>query len=227
LGAGEAKRTLDAVRLHQRRLDVEACLSALATRCAKEQVAFKPLESIGLTAEEINFESQRFDVIVMPRQFPDATDSVAQASMNALYNILHATPRPVVAVRNGAPAGEAAVVAYDGSLQAARALQAFEASGLATKLPVHVVSIDDDPREAARRGSRAIDFLTYHEVPAKLHAVPRITSPAEQLLEIASGLNAGLLVMGAYGRPRIYEFFLGSVTKTVLAKCSIPLFLYH
>jgi nucleotide-binding universal stress UspA family protein len=33
--------------------------------------------------------------------------------------------------------------------------------------------------------------------------------------------------MGAYGQPTLREFFLGSVTRTVLTRATVPLFLYH
>jgi nucleotide-binding universal stress UspA family protein len=33
--------------------------------------------------------------------------------------------------------------------------------------------------------------------------------------------------MGAYGQPVLREFFVGSVTRTALGECPIPLFLYH
>ncbi len=33
--------------------------------------------------------------------------------------------------------------------------------------------------------------------------------------------------MGAYGRPVLTEFFLGSVTRSILAECPVPTFLYH
>ena len=43
----------------------------------------------------------------------------------------------------------------------------------------------------------------------------------------ARRLKAGLLVMGAYGQPVLREFFLGSVTRTILEESPVPLFLYH
>jgi nucleotide-binding universal stress UspA family protein len=33
--------------------------------------------------------------------------------------------------------------------------------------------------------------------------------------------------MGAYGRSTLREFFLGSVTSTLLEQATVPLFLYH
>jgi nucleotide-binding universal stress UspA family protein len=47
------------------------------------------------------------------------------------------------------------------------------------------------------------------------------------ILEKVRRRGAGLLVMGAYGQPVLREFFVGSVTRTALGECPVPLFLYH
>ena len=47
------------------------------------------------------------------------------------------------------------------------------------------------------------------------------------ILEQIGRLNAGLLVMGAYGQPVLREFFLGSVTRTLLQETPVPLLLFH
>ena len=227
VGAGLAKAELDAARLHEQQQAIERCLSAVALRCANEHVAFKPLERMGQPAEEIAIEAQRFDLIVMRRFANDESETTQQNLSKPLSTILHATPRPVVAVSKELPQDDAVVVAFDGSLQAARTLQLFAASGLAAKRPIHVVSVDDDHVEAARRGDRALEFLAHHDVHGTLHAKTRTANPSQHIMELASELNAGLLVMGAYGQPRIREFILGSVTRTVLEECSTPIFLYH
>lgn len=51
--------------------------------------------------------------------------------------------------------------------------------------------------------------------------------PAQVLLGHVQQVQAGLLVMGAYGQPTLREFFFGSVTRTLLAESPVPLFLYH
>jgi len=227
LGGGEAKRARDAARMNMQQQVVEDSLAAIAARCAKEKVACQPSDPVGLPVDQIALEAQRYDLIVMPRHEPDGTESIEEGSTAALWEILRATPRPVVAVPTQAAPGKSIVIAYDGSLPAARALQSFEASGLAVKHPLYVVSIDEDPEEAARQGGRAIDFLARHDLAAKLHVVPCTATQSKHLMDTAQSLNAGLLVMGAHGRPRIVEFFLGSVTQAVLTECPIPLFLYH
>ncbi len=52
-------------------------------------------------------------------------------------------------------------------------------------------------------------------------------SPGEVILEEVWKLDPGLLVMGAYGRRAWREFLFGSVTRTVLERNPVPLFLYH
>jgi nucleotide-binding universal stress UspA family protein len=123
--------------------------------------------------------------------------------------------------------GSAVLVAYDGSLPAARALQAFQASGLHAGRGIHIVSVAEDHVEAARNTDRAAEFLRFHEINADSHPLAPSASPAEVILDQVRRLNAGLLVMGAYGQPTLREFFLGSVTRTVLKESTVPLFLYH
>ena len=47
------------------------------------------------------------------------------------------------------------------------------------------------------------------------------------LKHACSAFDAGLLVMGAHGQSMLREFFLGSMTRTVLKESSIPVFCYH
>jgi nucleotide-binding universal stress UspA family protein len=225
LGAGQSKVELDAARMHERRLEIGGALSAIALKCGQANAAFKPLESIGSAIEGILVEAQRFDVIVMPRLRIAGAANQWNVS-DPLYRILWSTPRPVVAVPDELPRGDAIVVAYDGSVQSARAVYALAASGLAVQRPVHVIAVHDDPIEAARCGNRAVEFLGSHDVRATLCAKSE-GRPADQILALARDVDAGLLVLGVYGKPRIQEFFLGSVTSTMLAECPLPLFLFH
>jgi nucleotide-binding universal stress UspA family protein len=226
IGAGEAKRQRDAVRLHERQAEIERGLSAIAVRCAQSRVAFKPLEDTGLAAGEIAKEAQRFDLILMARTLDVHVAPNEWHSSETLRTILRLAPRPVVAAADEMPTGNAVAIAYDGSLQAARTLHAFVASGMATGRGVHVASFHEEPIEAAKIGNRAIEFLADHGVRATLfaHATER---PVVEILNFARDVQAGMLVLGAYGKPRIQEFFVGSVTSAMLARCALPLFLFH
>ena len=119
------------------------------------------------------------------------------------------------------------VVAYDGSLQAARALAAFQSTGIGESGRVHVLTMDSNSLDATRHADRALKYLRYHKIEAVPHVMHSSSEPAQVILEQVRRLGAGLLVMGAYGQPVLREFFVGSVTRTMLKECPVPVLCYH
>ncbi|MBX3415591.1 MAG: universal stress protein [Pirellulales bacterium] len=226
LGGGQAKRELDAARLEAAYVNTETVLSELAQRCAAQQVSCKLLEGVGHAAEQIAEFAQRYDLIVAPRWTARAQHAPRLGLASSLWDLLHAPPRPVVAVPEQTPDGSGVLIAYDGSLQAARTLQAWQQSGLLAGSPVHVLAVEENRVVAAKTGELALDYLNHHKVQAKLH-VETSGSPGEIIVRVASELDVALVVMGAYGQARIRDLILGSATNTVLTACSRPLFLYH
>lgn len=214
--------------LGETRHKVERALQRFAIQCSDAQVAFKLLEDEGQPCERILTELQRYDLVILGcrTHFTPGRD---QHACKTLENILRSAPRPVVVAPRAADPGrgEGVVVAYDGSVQAARALQAFWAAGLAGHGPIHIASVHRDSSvEAARIADRAVEFLRFHEIEAD--RVPMVGGPADRrFLDYAQQVNAALLVMGAYGQARIAEFFLGSATCTALTESSVPVFLFH
>jgi nucleotide-binding universal stress UspA family protein len=222
IGASHYKEHRDQTLLTRASCRVEMFLERFALRCTEAGVAYKLLEDVGPPPEKILVEAQRYDLIVLGQQtcFRFATQ---EGPDETLCKVLKNTPRPVVAVPAKLSDGASVLVAYDGSLQAARALQAFQASGLGESEEVHVVSVGADHVEAARYADRAAEFLRFHEVKATWDVLSPSGGTAEAILEQASRLGVGLLVMGCYGQPTPRECFLGSVTRTVLKKSTVPL----
>ena len=112
-------------------------------------------------------------------------------------------------------------------MSAARALASFVASGLAVGQSIHVVSIDKDASLASRHANAAQVFLQRHELLCSVQIKQPAVRLGDQILEEAARVSAGLLVMGAYGRSALREFFLGSVTRSVLRVLPLPVFLSH
>lgn len=219
-------RRLDQDLIAQSRRQVDLALERCALRCAEAGVAFKPLQDVGTPYVQILTEAQRYDLILLGQEthFRHGWETKGD---DTLSQVLSALPRPVVAVPREVPEGESILVAYDGSLQAARTLGAFEATGLGRDRELNVLCAMEDQLTAARHADRASEFLRSHGLRAVPHTLSSFNSAAEAILDFARELQAGLLVMGAYGRPMLREFFLGSVTRTVLKSSTIPVFLYH
>lgn len=226
LGADHYKQKADEARMHRARLRIEQLLEAFSLRCAQASVASKVLEDQGAPADRLMLQAQRVDLVLlgMKTYFQFATQD---EPCETLHRVLKNTPRPVVAVPEKAPDGNAIVVAYDGSLQAARALQAFVGVGPAANAEIHLVSVAETKTDAARPADRAAEFLGFHEIKAQVHTVASNRKVADVLLEEIRKRKAGLVVMGAYGQPALREFFLGSVTRRLLEEGTTPLFLYH
>ena len=145
-----------------------------------------------------------------------------------LKKVLRNSSRPVVLLPEAETPAGPVVIAYDGSLQAARTLAAFEATGLAESGQVHIVGcVAGSTSETSRNMERARRFLARHRIEAIPHVLEGSEHPASRILGQVRALGAGLIVMGCYGQPALREFLVGSVTQAVLAECPVPMFLFH
>lgn len=226
VGAASAKRTQSDFMLADSRRRVEGLLEGFALQCADEGVSCKLLEDVGSPAAQIIQEAQRYDLILLGRKTYFRFETQASPD-ETLHELIKQSPRPVVAVPDVAHHGEAVVVAYDGSLQAARMLQTFCGLGFGKLGPLHIVSVHSDHLEAAKCADRAMDYLSFHKIHATLHAIGTYEPPAEVMLKQLEELDAGVLAMGAYGQTTIKEFLFGSMTRTILSEANVPVYLYH
>jgi nucleotide-binding universal stress UspA family protein len=226
LGGSAYKVHHDASLLTDATHKVGQFLEHCARRCAEANVACQLLQDIGLPAEQILLEAQRYDLILLGQHTFFHFETQQQPD-DTLQVVLKQSPRPVVAVPAALPEGRTVVVAYDGSLHAARALHMFQVLGLEGSQEAHVVCVDPNQEHADRCVERAVAFLHSHHIVAQAYVRTTAAAPAHVLLEHVHQVQASLLVMGAYGRSTLREFFGGSVTRTMLRESPVPLFLYH
>jgi nucleotide-binding universal stress UspA family protein len=226
IGAQYYKEHSDEVQLQHVTEKIEKLLAHFAKCCATEGVAYKERKETGDPAEQIALQSQRYDLILLGQktwyQFIKQEEPC-----DTVRVVLKTSSRPVVVVPEKQSGGKSVVVLYDGSLQAARALQSFTQLGLATLGPVHLLTIDTADEYGMGNVERAAEYLWFHGIDATPHVLGSSNDVSQDLLEKAIALDAGLLVMGAYGQPALREFFVGSVTRHLLSESPVPLFVYH
>jgi nucleotide-binding universal stress UspA family protein len=139
--------------------------------------------------------------------------------------------RPVVALPYAGHVGtfaENVLIAWDGSREAARAV----ADALPLLRRARFVTVTVVHRMHGTVAPEGIDvaaFLQRHGIHASFSTVPRVAgiSTGETLLNRLSDLHADLLVMGAYGHPRVQERVLGGVTRTMLETMTVPVLMSH
>lgn len=142
-----------------------------------------------------------------------------------LESVVRKLPLPILVTPVGFKVPQSAMLAFDGSLSAHKALATLVASPLCKGLPIHLVMIgkktDENwsQLEAACKVLQKSDFAVYKAI------LPGPVEPALHSYQVEHGVD--LLVMGAYGHSRIHQLLLGSTTSGMLRITITPLLLLH
>jgi nucleotide-binding universal stress UspA family protein len=214
-GASSLYEALDAEAV-KFRLSIEPML-------AREAVRWEWKEALGDAATAIVSESRLADLVVLSQAghgSPEPLTIVGDVALHAR------TPVLAVAVEGTEfDAGGQVMVAWNGSHEAANALRA-SVSLLAHAEAVHLVTIGDQPE--AYSASQAVRYLAGHGIAVQTHERPHGgRSIGETLFAAAQDLEAGYVVLGAYGHSRFRERLIGGVTRWMLDHSTISLFLAH
>lgn len=118
--------------------------------------------------------------------------------------------------------GESILVAWKDAREARRAV--VDAMPFLTRArQVVVATVEDEDREGARDSvADVVRFLMKHGVKARSEVLEVARGYAsEALAEIATAVEADLLVSGGYGHSRLREWIFGGVTHTLLEDASM------
>jgi nucleotide-binding universal stress UspA family protein len=225
MGAYHFKHQRDERLLEEARRRVEQLLQRFAQRCAEQDIACTALEKIGVPQDQIGLAAQAHDLVVLPRRGHFHFGAEREGD-DTVERVLQQSARPVVSVPQRLGGSGPVVVAYDGGIHAARALQAFQASGLESGAEVLVVSVHEDETQAAQRAEPAVAFLISHGIPAHRATVATRAPGASAILRLVQEKDARLLVAGLRDRRRLTEILFGSMTQTLLRAAQVPVFLY-
>jgi nucleotide-binding universal stress UspA family protein len=148
-------------------------------------------------------------------------------------NVILGAARPVLILPRALNVpfrGDPVACGYNGSKEASRALH--EAIPLLIQAgEVRLIWVDppeDEPVDRLPPGSLMAASLSRHGVKVKIDPLPsKGRSAADVVIARAKEIEAGILVMGAYGHSRIREFVLGGATRHALGRISIPLLMSH
>ena len=224
-GAAAFKERRDAALLRQAREAGEVAVAAL--REAADGLPFTVEELAAAPAPALLAAAGAHDVLIVGRDSSLGRETAEDGLAPTIEALLHDRTRPLLVVPPGArfdPAASA-LVAYDASPGAMRAVQLFALLGLG-RCGATVLSVAEDEAEATALASTAAGFLQRHDVPAK--ALPVIgTHPVEALLAEAAAMPAGMLVMGAYEHTGLRALFTGSATKHLLRRAPCAIFAAH
>ncbi len=165
------------------------------------------------------------DLIILGRSHHNKT--AAYPAMAMFGDILKASRTPILVYpgdkKNFDPLGPA-VIAWNGSFEAANALRAALPL-LKMASAVHVVAIDES-NDLDFPSLGASEYLSRHDISSEIHSETQGSQTvAEKIVATAAALGASTVVMGAYGHSRAREYWFGGVTRSMLTECRVPLLL--
>jgi nucleotide-binding universal stress UspA family protein len=169
------------------------------------------------------------DLVVLGQH--DSQDDLDTAPRDLPQRALMELGRPVLIVPYAGlfegPARQA-VVAWDGSREAAVALRAAIPS-LQHAARVTLISYRRPGREAGDDllVREVLHCLRRHDIEANAEDDVTEIEVGDSLLSRLTDLDADLLVMGGYGHSRFRELMLGGVTRQILAQMTVPVLMAH
>jgi nucleotide-binding universal stress UspA family protein len=172
-------------------------------------------------------ERARFADLLILGQF-DTENPPSLSAFLLPAEIVFAAASPILVVPNAwssTEVGTRIVACWDGSREASRAIR-DAIPLLQTAEQLYLLAIDPDRQGHIREGANApylADHLSRHGVRAKITEVSTgQRNVTEALLGYAAEFDADLLVMGAYGHSRVWEFVAGGTTQDLLERTNIP-----
>lgn len=190
--------------------DDNALAEQLAGRLSRDDIAFDVIRYEINPLEAMLQAANLADLVVISRHCGFAGGLVVEGRTPVLVLGQTAVEFPLCS----------AVIAWDGSAEAARALRS--AVGLLGHCPrVGVLAVTADTPQGFPP-SDALRYLSRHGISAELTVLTKGNSVEETLAAAAADRAAQLLVMGGYGHSRLREFLFGGVTRYFLEDAAGP-----
>ncbi|QRG07461.1 universal stress protein [Xanthobacter dioxanivorans] len=183
--------------------------------------------SLGVAASTFADMSRLFDITVVGQPDPDRpgpeeviAETVLIESGRAVLIVPYVQTKPFTPDR--------AVVAWDGSRAAARALaEALPLLHRTKDVEIFRVTRHEEDEDTA--GQEVARHLARHGVAAKVRRLPVSSGEpiAAAILNEVSDQGADFVVMGGYGHSRLRELVMGGVTREILATMTVPVLMAH
>jgi nucleotide-binding universal stress UspA family protein len=219
------ERQREAKKLNERVAELNATLakSGLSGDVSGEYV------ELALAGEVIGRRARHADITLLgPSLLAD--DMISDS---ALDGALYRSGKPVIVVPESGKTSlspKSVIIAWDGSMEAARAVHCAR-SILQAAQSVRIVLVDPVAGEGGIGAEPGSDMAAYLARLGVKVEVDRLPSGGKAIADVlhqhARDHAADMIVMGAYGHSRLRERIFGGVTRSMLNNVNVPLFMAH
>lgn len=205
----------------------DALRQRVEARLAGEDIAWS-WQQEGGPAEELLIEQCGLSDLVVV----GCSDPVSRFSAKLPGRVVARSRTPLLVVppdATGLDCTRSALVAWDGSPEACRALRAAVPL-LAHARAVVLASVEEQKKETRfdLPATEGAEYLSRHDIACEMVELPAEDRSIGQVLAgAAAARDAAYLVMGAYGHARLTEMIWGGVTRELFAHPPLPIFACH
>ncbi len=222
IGGGAAAASLAEHRIHVTEEYVEQAIADFEQACANSGMIHCVDRETG----------DPFDRLIALWRYHDLTIAglrglfeygVVENPDDTLIRLISEGVRPILAVPKAYRPIRKVLVAYNGSMESAKALKQFVQMDLWPDIALQIVCFDMTPQESETLLADTSSYCRSHGLAAQTQHVKG--GPREHLLEYAQQSEADLIVLGSTSRARIFKRLLGDTALHCLRNADVPLFL--
>ncbi len=177
----------------------------------------------GYADDRIVERAQENDLLVIGRDSKGAERSGALIG-STVEGVIRKTARSTLVVPSGAPLTGPVVLGFDGSPGSRVATSIAVELANALNEPVHCFVDSKDKGRAVARFEEVRQLLGGLSQPVR-ETSSTLGRPDVKIVDTARECRAGMIVMGAYGRNRITDYFLGSNAAAVVRTSPVAVLL--
>jgi nucleotide-binding universal stress UspA family protein len=201
----------------------EAACRRLAAAGRERGVECATETTRGIADDAIVERGKHADLLVLGRDGEHAGFRTALIG-STVDGVLRKTSKPVVVVPASAQLSGPVLLAFDGSPGSRIAARlAIEIAGKLGET-IHVFVDSKDKGRSAARFDEVRRLLGAPSVPVR-EAASTLGKPDDKIVDAAKEAGSAMIVMGAFGRSRIHEYFLGSNSAAVVRSSPIAVLL--
>lgn len=205
----------------------KAAIEARVRRSERSIAVREQMSAAGLIGDAAAVNARHADITIMLRPGSNMW------RVDVFENVLFGSGRPVLLAPptwRGPEVGSNIAVAWNGKREAARAL-ADAAPFLERAESITIMTVDAKPSADGVGPSPGADIAAHLARRGLKVDVRNLDGlgrdESETLMAGAEAIGADLIFMGGYGRARFSEWLFGGVTRALVEKSSIPVFMSH
>lgn len=225
-GAFQMSEHAVSTMLNQAKDHAEALIAQFRMTCDLASVPHEDIIYTGIPFEGLLDEGKTADMIITGvRTFFHYPTH--EGPGDTLEMLLKDPVCPVLAVPDTQDLPRNVIIAYDGSLGAARALQAYAhvTPDIPSDYPVTLLCVAMDYDKQKYNLEKAVKFLHSHGIEARI--MLRAGKADAAIMQVVKELYPALVILGRPIRRGLAEYLFGSTARTVIEDGSVPVFVFH